>query len=156
MARLYTVIFSAVSVSAAQDLFEITPGDDKPVRLHGISVGQTSDAGDAQDEQIQWSVIRGHTTSGSGGSAPTPAPLQTSADTAAGFTAEVNNTTTATAGTGVILHTSAFNVRAGLEYWWPPECRPGASQANTTIVVRITAPTDALTMSGTLYVEELI
>ena len=68
----------------------------------------------------------------------------------------MNNTTTAPAGTGVTLHTSAFNVRAGLEYWWPPECRPGASQANTTIVVRITAPTDALTMSGTLYVEELI
>lgn len=154
MPRLYTVSFSAVTVSAAQDLFELTPADDKPVRLHGITVGQTSDSGDAQDEQVQWTVIRGHATSGSGGAAATPQPVNSSIDTAAGFTAEVNNTTVASAGTGVTLHTGAFNVRAGLEYWWPPECRPGASQANTLLVVRVTVPVDALTMSGTLYVEE--
>jgi hypothetical protein len=33
--------------------------------------------------------------------------------------------------------------------------RPTATQANTTIVVRQTAPADAITMSGTLYVREL-
>ena len=37
----------------------------------------------------------------------------------------------------------------------PPEARPGASQGNTTLVVRLeTAPADSLTMSGTLIVEE--
>jgi len=155
MGRLYTVTFSAVAVSAAQDLFELTPADDKPIRLHGIAVGQISDSGDAQDEQLRWTIIRGHATSGSGGSAATPQPVNSSVDTAAGFTAETNNTTVASAGTGVTLHADAFNVRAGLQYWWPPECRPGASQGNTLLVVRITAPSDALTMDGTLYVEEL-
>ena len=153
MGREYSVSFSAVAVTAAQDLFEITPADDKPVNILGLFIGQTSDAGDAADELLQVSIIRGFTTSGSGGSAPTPAPLDP-IDTAAGFTAEVNNTTVANTGTSVTLHTDTFNVRAGYQIWFPPECYPRASQANTTIVVRITAPADSLTMSGTLYVQE--
>lgn len=152
--RIYTVVFSAVAVSAAQDLFEITPADDKPVEIVGIELGQSSDSGDAQDEQLQISIIRGHTTSGSGGSAPTPSPLSP-ADAAAGFTAEANNTTTASAGTTATLHTGCWNVRAGYINWFPEGMRPTASQANTTIVVRQTAPADAITMSGTLYVREL-
>lgn len=151
--RSYSVIFSAVAVSAAQDLFEITPADDKPVNILGLFIGQTSDAGDAADELLQVSVIRGFTTSGSGGSAATPAPLD-NIDTAAGFTAEVNNTTVANTGTSVTLHTDTFNVRAGYQLWWTPETTPRATQANTTVVVRITAPADALTMSATLYVQE--
>lgn len=153
MARMYSVIFSAVAVSAAQDLFEITPADDKPVSIVGLEIGQSSDAGDAADELLQISIIRGFTASGSGGSAPTPGVLDP-IDTAAGFTAEVNNTTPANTGSSVTLMTTTFNVRAGYLNWWPPECRPQASQANTTIVVRITAPADAVTMSGTLYVME--
>lgn len=151
--RTYSVIFSAVAVTAAQDLFELTPADDKPVEIVGIEIGQTSDAGDAADELLQLSIIRGFTASGSGGSAPTPAPLDP-VDTAAGFTAEVNNTTLANTGTSVTLWTTAFNVRAGYINWFPPEARPAASQANTTMVVRMTAPADALTMSGTLFVRE--
>ena len=154
MGRMYTVAFSAVTVSAAEDLFEITPAGDKPVKLRGLFIGQSSDAGDAQDEMLQVSIIRGHTTSGSGGSAATARQLS-SIDTAAGLAAEVNNTTTASAGTTHTLHTDTFNVRAGYQLWFPPECCPMASQADTTIVVRITAPADALTMSGTLYVEEV-
>lgn len=152
--RIYTVIFSAVTVSAAQDLFELTPADDKPVEIVGIELGQSSDSADAQDEQLQISIIRGFTASGSGGSSATPAPLSPS-DTAAGVTAEVNNTTVANTGTGVTLHTCCWNVRAGYINWFPEGVRPTASQANTTIVVRQTAPADAVTMSGTLYLREL-
>jgi hypothetical protein len=153
--RMYTVTFSAVAVSAAQDLFEITPADDRPVEIVGIELGQTSDAGDANDELLQISIIRGHATSGSGGSAATPA-VTSPLDTAAGFTAEVNNTTVATTGTPITLQTGAWNIRAGYINWFPEDARPSATQANTTIVVRQTAPSDALTMSGTLYVRELI
>lgn len=154
--RVYSVVFAAVSVSAAQDFFEITPADDKPVQLVGISIDQTgnADAGDAAEEFLRWTVIRGHTTSGSGGTAPTPRPLAPN-DGAAGFTAEVNNTTVASAGTAVTLHEGAFNVRAGLPWWWPEGCEPAATQGNTTIVVRGVAPADAITLSGTLYVREL-
>jgi hypothetical protein len=134
-------------------LFEITPADDKPVEIVGIELGQSSDAGDAMDELLQISIIRGH-NSGSGGPAPTPIPLGP-LDAAAGFAAEVNNTTLASAGTAVTLHTGCWNVRAGYINWFPEGMRPTATQANTTIVVRQTAPADSLTMSGTLYVREL-
>lgn len=153
--RIYSVIFSAVAVSAAQDLFELSPADDKPVEIVGIELGQTSDSGDAADEQLQLSIIRGFTASGSGGSAPTPAPVKSSANAAAGFAAEVNNTTVANTGSSVTLFATAWNVRAGYTQWFPEGAEPSASQANTTIVVRTTAPADALTMSGTLWVREL-
>jgi len=156
MGRMYSVSFEAVAVTAAQDFFEISPADDKPVLVHGLYLSQASDVGDAADEMLRIKILRGHTTSGSGGSAPTPAPLQSSAGTAAGFAAEVNNTTIASAGTAVDLHAEAFNIRAGLQYIPTPEARPGASQANTTLIVRLmAAPADSLTMSGTLILEEL-
>jgi len=155
MGRMYSVSFEAVAVTAAQDFFEISPADDKPVLVHGLYLSQASDVGDAADEMLRIKILRGHTTSGSGGSAPTPAPLQSSAGTAAGFAAEVNNTTIASAGTAVDLHAEAFNIRAGLQYIPTPEARPGASQANTTLIVRLmAAPADSLTMSGTLILEE--
>lgn len=153
--RVYTVLFSAVAVSAAQDLFELIPADDKPIELVGMKLGQTSDAGDAADELLQLSIIRGFTASGTGGNAATPQPL-CHADAPAGFTAEVNNTTVATTGTTGTLHTDTWNVRAGYEMWWPEGMRPTAGQGNTSIVVRQTAPADALTMSGTLYVREIV
>lgn len=152
--RTYAVTFSAVAVSAAQDLFEITMADDKPVEIVGIELGQSSDAGDAADELLQISIIRGFTASGSGGSAATPIPMNPS-DSAAGFTAEVNNTTLANTGSNVTLHTGTWNVRAGYINWFPEDARPQASQANSTLVVRQTVPLDAITMSGTLYVREL-
>jgi hypothetical protein len=154
--RTYSVVFEHVSVSAAQDFFELTPADDKPVELLGLFIDQTgnSDVGDAAEEFLRYSIVRGHTTGGSGGSAPTPRPMDRSA-AAAGAAAEVNNTTIASAGTGVTLHSGGFNVRAGLAIWWPPEAYPEASQGDTTIVVRLlAAPADAITLSGTLYFRE--
>lgn len=153
--RTYAVSFNAVAITAAQDLFEITPADDKPVEIVGLVIGQYTDAGDAQDELLSLRIVRGFTSSGSGGSSATPVPLLP-ADTASGFTAEVNNTTLATTGTTVELLNDSFNVRAGYQIWFPPEARPSASQANTTMVVRITAPADSITGNATLYVREVI
>lgn len=155
MARVYSVEFNNVAVTAAQDFFEISPADDHPVVILGVHIDQSSDFGDAAEEILRWQVIRGFTTSGSVGSAATPRPMDPG-DAAASFAAEVNNTTLANTGTSVNLHSGAFNVRAGLAMWWPPETTPVANQGNTTIVVRlVAAPADSLTMSGTLYVAEL-
>jgi len=158
MSRLYTVTFDNVSCTAAQDFFEFTPADDKPIELVALHLSQNgvSDVGDAAEELLTVQVIRGYTTSGSGGSAPTPVPVKSSIDTAAGFTAEVNNTTVANTGTAVIIDERNFNVRAGMDYIWPPGMEPGASQANTTMCIRLVrAPADAITLCGTAYVREL-
>lgn len=152
--RCYTVSFSGVAVTAAVDLFELSPADDKPIEIYGMEIGQSSDFGDAQAEQIGFRVIRGHTTSGSGGTATTARPPNRS-DTAAGFAAETCNTTAASAGTTVDLHSGVINMQAGYPIWLPEGSEWGASQADTTIVVRlIAAPADSLTLSGTLYVRE--
>lgn len=152
--RIYTVEFEAVAVTAQVDFFELTPADDKPVEILGLFLSQSSDTGDAQDELLRYRVLRGHTTSGSGGSAPTPRPVKRS-DVAAGFAAETCNTTIASAGTAVNLHSDTFNVRSGLQLWLPDTLEWEATQADTTIVVRLmAAPADSLTMSGTLYVRE--
>ena len=92
MARSYSVIFSEVAVTALQDFFELNVGANNPCQLTGLHLAQRTDAGDAEDEQLAIIIIRGETTSGSGGSSPTPIPLD-NGDTAAAASAEVNNTT---------------------------------------------------------------
>lgn len=155
MGRVYSVEFEGVSVSAQVDFFEITPADDKPCKVIGLFLSQSSDVGDAAEEILRVRIIRGHSTGGSGGAAPTPIPLNHT-DAAAGFAAETNNTVIASVGTAVNLFSHAFNIRSGLELWFPPEAQMEVVQGQTTLVVRLmAAPADALTMSGTLLVEEL-
>jgi len=152
--RIYTVSFTEVAITVAVDVFELTPADDKPIAVLGFFWGQSTDFGDAAAEIIPYRVIRGHTTSGSGGAATTPRPVNPS-DAAAGFTCETNNTTAATIGTTVDLHADAINVAVGEKMWIPDGCEWQASQANTTLVVRLgSAPVDSLDTSGTLYVLE--
>jgi hypothetical protein len=153
--RNYTVVFAA-SLSAAQDIFEFSPADDKAIELVGLNLAQygVGDVGDAAEELLRYSVIRGHATSGSAGSAATPAPADPG-DVAASFTAEVNNTTIASGGTPVTLMEGAFNVRGGETQWFPDGFEPKASQAQGTLVIRIPAPADAITIVGTAYVREL-
>lgn len=156
MGRFYSVPFSAVAVSAAQDLFEVVASSGKPFILHEVVAGQTSDMGDAASEALQISIKRGvGSTSGSGGSTVTPAKHATN-DAAAGPTAEINNTSQHAAGGGSLttIRTETFNIQAGYQYLPTPEQRITFLAAEAC-VVSITAPADALTMSGTLVFEEL-
>lgn len=160
MGRVYSIPFENVSVAAAQDLFSLAPADDKPVRvlaIHLSNVGGTADAGDAQEELLRLAVIRGFTSQGSGGSSVSAnAPIDSSAGANWGFTAHVNDTTPASGGTSQTLFADGWNIRVPYQQVFLPEARPGASQANTTIVVKLmAAPADAVSCSGTLIVEEL-
>lgn len=157
MRGVYTVSFDQQTIAAASgdyDLFEIVPAANKPVEVVALSLGNKSEIGDAQDEMLAYSIVRGNTTSSNGTSA-TPQPTDPS-DGAASFTAETVGSTPATAGTSVTLLADTFNVRAGLMLVLPPEMRPKVSQANTGLYVRLTtAVADDLTLSGTLWVREL-
>lgn len=157
MGRVYTISFDGVTVTNAggdADIFELTPADDKPIRILGWTLDVSSEVGDAAEEILRYKWIRGHATTGNGTSV-TPRPVNT-ADAAAGLTAEYNGSTIASTGTAVDLHAGAFNVRAGERMFLPPECRFGASQADTTLVLRLMSTVaDDVTMSATVYVEEL-
>ncbi len=152
---LFSATFSAVAVTAAQDVFEITSPSTKRVRIHDIRLGQYSDAGDAQAEILSVLIIRGYTVSGSGGSSVTPANVISDSVKVAASTVEANNTTVANTGTAVTLLADAWNVQAGA--WIAPVLDRTAFVIgpSTRLVVRITAPADSLTMNGTMIFEEL-
>lgn len=155
LGRIYTVDLTPTAITVAADLFELTPADDKPIRILSLNLHQTTDFGDAQDEVLSVVWVRGNATSGSGGSAPTPRPGNRN-DSAAGFTAEVANTTAASTGTAINLNRHGWNVRAPLERPYTPEEAPEASQADTLLVLRMAgAPADSITIGGSITIEEL-
>lgn len=155
MGRLYTVDFSAVAQTAQIDFVEILAATGVPVRLHYLGISQSTEIADAQEEMLGVKFKRGvGVTSGSGGSAPTPAPID-KGDAAAVTTVEVNNTTKTTGGTTTDLEAHVFNVRAGLSHWWTPETRPRIHPGDRWIVELVNTPTDSITFSLTAIFEEV-
>ena len=152
--EIYSVVFEGVAVTAVQDLFEINASSTKPLRIHSIYISQYTEEGDAQSEMLRLRVRRATSTSGSGGSAPTPVAINPSA-AAASFTAEVNNTTQATGGSPVVLHVDTWNVQAGYQLILTPETQWTVPVSTRFTVELNEAPTDSITMCGTIYVEEI-
>lgn len=151
MGRMYSATFEEVAVSAAQDLFEINAPADAVVVVHALYLSQSSDAGDAESEQLPVLIHRG-STSGSGGSTLTARPME-AGDAAFGGTVEANNTSQSTEGNQI--HAECFNVMAGLAIVWTPETRPVISPSGRLIIELQAAPADSLDMSGTIYFEEV-
>src|SRR6187551_2700574 len=113
MGRVYTVPLQLTAYTAQIDLFDIAPADDKPVILHAIYLGQTTELADAAEEQLGIQIIRGFATVGSGGSSVTATPVNPS-DTAAGATCRTGDTTIAVVGGGATthIHADTWNIRA--------------------------------------------
>jgi len=149
--RMYSCVFEEVAATAVQDLFEIVSAADSVTVLHSVIITQSSDAADAQDEQLSVLFHLG-STSGSGGSTVTPSPLALG-DSAFGGTVEANNTTQSSEGT--FMHAEAFNVRAGMIYRPTPEERIIISPSDRLIIELQTTPADSLTISGTALIEEI-
>lgn len=157
MSKMYTVLFNSVAVTVAQDFFEITAPATRVLVVHQLELAQSTEVGDAQDEMLALTIRRGTsaTTSGSGGTSATPAPVQANQGAAA-FTAEVNNTTVMTGGTITSLVSTGWNVRAVPTTWmWTPETRPVVSPSERLVVRLDGAPADSVTVSGTMWVEEI-
>ena len=154
MSKLFSCTFQNVSVAALQDLFELTAADDEPARLVGCVITQGSDMGDAEEEGLRIAIIRGNATSGSGGSPGSEVNLDPKGG-AASVAVELNNTTEASTGTESVIHEEQVNSRVGFHYWPPEKARPKFDQSGLLVVRLLTAPADALSVSGTIYWEEL-
>ena len=157
MGRMYTVSVTATAVTAAIDIVEIVPPSGRIVVLHGWDLFQSTDFGDAQDEGLGLILKRGSSgsTSGSGGSTPTPAPHETNSG-AAGSTVEMFNTTEAVAGGGTLttLWPTGWNVRAGDYRILTPEMRYVFGPSERLILSQ-TAPADSITLSASIFFEEI-
>ena len=159
MGRVYTATFKAITVSAAQDLFEITAAADSVVKIHGWTLSQKTETGDAAEEMLYITTNRGvgSTTSGSGGASVTPVALEEQ-DSAFGGTVERNNTTIMAVGSGTLrtdLEAYTWNVRVPFPMLYSPEMRPIIGPSNRWTLELETAPADAIDMCGTVWFEEI-
>ena len=154
MGRIYTAEFSGEAETAQIDFFEIVAPADGVVLIHEIELTQLTEVGDTAEEMLLVSLVRGNTTSGSGGSAVTPNPMNFG-DAAFGGTVEAANTTKATLGTEQILWSVNWNIRMPLQKIWTPETRPVLSPSQRAVFELRTTPADSITFGGTLSFEEI-
>lgn len=151
MGRYYSVQFTAVALTAAADLFELTIATDRPIRIWGWNIFQTTDLGDTSEEVLDLTLQRA-VTAGSGGSSVTPVALN-DRDASAGTTCNRTVTTAHTSGT--VLLRRGWNVRIPEEYWFTPETAPKIDTAADPVTLTLTAPADPITVSGSLIFEEV-
>lgn len=162
MARLYRIPFTGTLANAGgdADLLSIQPADDRPCRLVGWIMGQTSEVADAAEEALRLTLrhMTATVTIGSGGSAVVGQPNRPGVlDVAApGFTARCNDATVATtSGTSVVMEELGWNIRSSpWERWIPEEQRPRAAQGEVLIVRCESTPADDITVELTFFVEE--
>lgn len=150
---VYYVQFNNVTVSQAQDLFELVAASNKPIEL--VSATITVDS-DETNQQLKCSVQRrtGAYTSGSAGSTPTVQKRATG-DPTPGVSAEANNTTRASGGTQEILHMEGWPSQGGWSFVPVPGAEPKAINGELLIVGLEVAPGSGIAMSGTVVVREL-
>ena len=154
MGRIYNIIIPRTAVTAAVDLVEILTPAAVSAWIHRIKLSQSTEVGDAQEEMLQLAFKWGQTTSGSGGSAATPAKVLPG-DAASVLTCEVLNTTKATAGTIVTSWISDWNERVVFDEVFTPETRLFIGPSTRATIELVSAPADGVTICGTITVEEI-
>jgi hypothetical protein len=108
--RVYTAPINIGSTSAQIDIFEIKAASEKPIELLGFQLGQTTEVGDAQEEQLTLVLKRVTSAATTGnGSTVTPVPRLPN-DTAAGAAVKAGSTTKLTGGTSLELRRGAGDV----------------------------------------------
>lgn len=158
----YSGVFSGTLANAGGDvdLFGLYPADDRPLKLRGLKIGQTSELGDAADEQLRITITRlpATVTNGSGGSALSALGEEDTRGPSAGATVRINDTTPATTnGTAEILEEFSWDVRIPLDMYWPDGCGPvwKVSQGEAlTIKINGTVADDISGVATVLFEEE--
>lgn len=160
--RMYRVPYTGTITAAGgdTDLIALTPADDKPIRLVGWIIGQSSENGDAQAENVRLTLRHmTATVTVTGGTSVTPVANRpgTGEVAAAGFTATANSTTVATtSGTSTIMEELGWNLQSNpWERWIPEEMRPLALQGEYIIIRLESTLADDITGEVTFFVEEL-
>jgi hypothetical protein len=152
--RIYAVPFKNVSIAAVQDVIGIYAGSAKALEIHEIRLGQTTVTTAAQ-LRVTLRRLPATVTSGSAGSAATPVP-QNKNDTAATFTARVNDTTQAvTSGTAVDYTPDVWNLVNGYDMLYAPEDRPVINPNEAFVVSLDQTPGQSMNCSGVAIVAEL-
>lgn len=152
---VFTAPFSAVILSTnPYDVFHITAPSNARVAIREVRLGQYSEFGDAEAELLSIQIMVG-TTAASTGTAITPLNVlrHTGAPTAG--TAVVGpSTALASTASATVLIADSLNIAAG--YWLSPtDCDRIVLNPSQRATIRMSAPTDAVTLNGTLMFQEM-
>jgi hypothetical protein len=155
---IFTYPFSATALTTGGsiDLWCVTGSSISRTAVREIVFGQYSDAADAQSEMLSVTLMSG-STAPSSGTAITGLNINrySTAQTPAATCSVVGpSTTLASTTSATVVRAETFNVMGGYRFYPVPAERPiiGLSQR---FVVRITVPNDALTVNGTLMLQEI-
>jgi hypothetical protein len=157
-------VAATMTVTAAggnTDLVQLNPADDKPVRLIGFRLGNTTEVGDTAEEGLELQLMHMTATvtdgAGTGSTVVTPVPTPRVGSTAAGFTARVNSPTVATSSgtTTIVEYIGWINRLSPLEMFYPdPKFAQEAVQGEALILRMNSTLADDMTMQLTVFVEE--
>jgi hypothetical protein len=155
---IFTYPFSATALTTAGpvDLWCVTAPSNSRLAVREIRIGQYSDAGDSEAEMLSITFMSG-STAPSSGTAITGRNINrySTAITPAANTSVVGPSTTLASTTSAdLIFADSFNAMGGFRYYPVPSERfiIGLSQR---FVIRMTVPNDALTINGTLMVQEV-
>lgn len=155
MGRVYSVSSADVSVSATQDLLNLTATANMAFKLLRFECGQRSLATTWEAKPIRFRRVPATVTAGSGGSAVTPRPYN-NGDAAATVTARANDTTAMTSsGTIVDLLTDMFVFFNGFLWVSTPRDEIIIAPSQGLAINMPTAPSGATNISCTAVIEEM-
>jgi len=149
MGRMYSLSFSEVAVTAQQDLFQVEALV-VPAIIHAVYLSQSSDVGDAAAENLSI-LIRRVTDAVTDDLATVQLDV---GDATQNADVAINETTELVTG-AAIIHAECWNIAQTFIYLPPPELRPIITIGDVVVVNLNTTPADSITMSGTLYFEEM-
>ncbi len=150
MPRTYEVSFEGVAVSGAtNDLIAIIGGALKMLRIKRVKWGCTDTSlATGQNLSTRCRILPPTVTNGSGGTTPTPRPVDPG-DAAATFTAHANDTTKATtSGTAIIEDEDGSHLFAGYSFSFP---NPPVIPPTSCFVFELLS-----TVSGTVHLSGLV
>jgi hypothetical protein len=157
MEIVYSAVANAEAVTGATDLFECTPAVDRPAIIYGMHLCQTTDLQDAAEEVLRIGIYT-DVSAGATGTAITETSYSNESALAANTMAVVANRGTPSTG-GTLIGVIGWNIRIPFEWFPIPELRPKfsniAAEGPVSSFRLLTAPTDSITISGTLYWTEI-
>lgn len=149
MGRIYSVSFTDVAVTAAQDFFQIEAVT-VPAIIHAVYLSQSTDVGDAAAESLS---LRFRRVTDALTNVTAEAQLDTG-DAVALADLNVNDVTPLVTGAQTI-HPESWNIAMPFVYLPPPELRIVVPVGDVVTLNLITTPADSITMSGVMYFEEI-
>ncbi len=157
MGRIYRVTFENVSVTAAQDLVQITGATGKMMRIcRAWACSSPTTAPTDQQLRIRCRFLPATVSVGSGGTTGiTPSKNDPGDAVCSSATCATNNTTPATTnGTAIVLDVAGVNVKSGYDTQWFGSNRPAVGPSEAFVFELLSTVSGTVPMSGGCEFEE--